>query len=212
MSIVRSEPSSEWHRRRRELLVQIALTAGAAMVGRSALGATSASSPSTAAAATFKSLLTEPQRAMVAQLTELIIPTTDTPGAIAAGVPAFIDRIVSTWCTPKERTIFAAGLAALDAFCKAQYRRAFSACDPHQQAVALADAEQRAKGYRSPVGGNIYSDTDEDAPFFYKLKQLTVLGYYTSEVGGTQELRYEPVPGRYDGDVDFSEIGRQWSS
>jgi hypothetical protein len=191
----------EWHQRRRELLMQLAMTAGASLFGPPALGA-----------ARFQSQLTESQRAMVAQLAELIIPTTDTPGAIAAGVPAFIDHIVSTWCTPKERAIFAAGLTALDAFCQAQYGCAFTACDARQRELALADAEQRARGYRSPAGGSIFSDTDEDAPFFYKLKQLTVLGYYTSEVGGTQELRYEPVPGRYDGDVDFNEIGREWSA
>jgi hypothetical protein len=149
---------------------------------------------------------------MVSQLAELIIPTTDTPGAIAAGVPTFIDQIVSTWCTLQERRIFVAGLDALDAFCQTRYARAFVGCDTRQQALALADTEQHASTYRSPYGGGIFSDADEAAPFFYKLKQLTVLGYYTSEIGATQELRYEPVPGRYDGDVDFSALGRQWSS
>jgi hypothetical protein len=192
----------EWHLRRRDVLIQMALAAGTSLMGRAAW----------AASAGPKSRLTDAQRAMVSQLAELIIPTTDTPGAIAAGVPAFIDQIVSTWCTLQERKIFVAGLTALDAFCRAHYGNAFTACDAQQQSLALTDSERDASAYRSRSGAGIFSDTDENAPFFYKLKQLTVLGYYTSEIGATQELRYEPVPGHYDGDVEFSEPGRQWSS
>jgi hypothetical protein len=203
-----SERTAQWHFSRRQVLMQIALAAGSAVMGRAASAGTSEPS---ATAPSFKSKLGESQRLMVSQVAELIIPATDTPGAIAAGVPAFIDQIVSVWCTPKERMIFVSGLAALDAFCQARQGRAFSACDAQEQTLALADSEQRASHYR-PSSGNIFNDTDEDAPFFYKLKQLTVLGYYTSEIGATQELRYEPVPNRYDGDLEFSKVGRQWSS
>ena len=52
---------------------------------------------------------------------------------------------------------------------------------------------------------------DQHAPFFNKIKELTVLGYYTSEVGATRELAYNPVPGKFDGDYDYAKVGRQWS-
>jgi len=194
---------------RRELLMQIALTAGSSLLGSAALAA---ASPTAKTGIDEASRLNENQRRMIAQLTELIIPTTDTPGAKDAGVPAFIDQIFSVWCTPKERRIFVEGLGALEAFCQKAHGRAFNACSAIEQSAALMDCEKRAAVYRSPSGGNIFNDLDEDAPFFYKLKQLTVLGYYTSEVGATQELRYEPVPNRYDGNINFSEVGRQWSS
>ena len=48
-------------------------------------------------------------------------------------------------------------------------------------------------------------------PFFRQLKELTLAGYYTSEVGATEELRWNAAPGRYDADVPFSEIGRAWA-
>lgn len=56
------------------------------------------------------------------------------------------------------------------------------------------------------VGGS-----DAPPPFFRQLKELTLAGYYTSEVGASQELRWNPAPGRYDPDVPFSEIGRAWA-
>ena len=49
-----------------------------------------------------------------------------------------------------------------------------------------------------------------DVPFYLKLKELTVIGYYTSQAAATTELDYQPVPGHYDGDARFDEVGRQW--
>ena len=52
---------------------------------------------------------------------------------------------------------------------------------------------------------------DERTPFFAKLKELTVVGYFSSEVGATEFLEYNPMPMRYDGDFDFAEVGTHWS-
>jgi hypothetical protein len=49
-------------------------------------------------------------------------------------------------------------------------------------------------------------------PFFHTMKELTLLGYYTSQIGATQELKYAPVPGRFDGCVPFATVGRAWST
>lgn len=50
-----------------------------------------------------------------------------------------------------------------------------------------------------------------ELPFFRTMKELTLAGYYTSEIGATQELRHAPVPGRYDGCLPFAEVGRTWA-
>lgn len=88
---------------------------------------------------------------------------------------------------------------------------------------ADAGAERGAAGtaparseFDTPSGEWIWGEEklardDTAVPFMRKMKELTLVGYYTSEIGATQELRHEPVPGRYDGCVPFSEIGRAWA-
>jgi len=148
------------------------------------------------------------QATMVSVISELIIPTTDTPGAIAAGVPDFIEAMVADWYTAGEREIFMMGLAQLDKHCLTQYKTVFSHCDAVQQSSALSWSETQSKHYR---GADLLGSMGSDAPFFTKIKELTVLGYYTSKIGATQELRYNPMPMAYNGDVNFSDLGRQWS-
>ena len=161
------------------------------------------------------SALTAPQRAMVALLAELIIPRTDTPGAAEAGVPGFIDHIVTSWYTAAERRIFINGLTKLEGDSVQQFGRGFAACDDTQRAELLSAAESVSIEIRkseSHPGMDVQDEPEARSPFFYKLKELTVLGYYTSELGSTTELNYNPVPGHFEGDVDFQAAGgRQWS-
>lgn len=160
-----------------------------------------------------KAVFDERTRRMVAILAELIIPKTDTPGAIEAGAPAFIEMMVGDWFYDGERRIFFDGLAALDGFCREKYGRDFLACDDAQRTEALKDAEKQAAAYKSsaPMFDISQKFVDQDTPFFTKLKELTVVGYFTSEVGAKQALSYNPMPMRYDGDVDFKDVGREWS-
>lgn len=160
-----------------------------------------------------RAVFSTPIRKSVAILAEMIIPKTDTPGAIEAGAPAFIEMMVADWFTDGERTIFYGGLKSLDAFCKASYQKDFNACDNQQRIVALKNSEKSASSYKSKeeVMGFSQKTVDPNTPFFTKLKELTVLGYFTSEVGSKQALSYNPMPMRYEGDYDFDKVGREWS-
>ena len=153
--------------------------------------------------------LSEAQLEVVATLSELIIPETDTPGAIAAGVPQFIHQIVIDWYTPAERQIFLDGLGELNAIAEAHWSAPFGSLDADQQARVLAELEPPSEGgSEGPV--RIPAGAAGDVPFYLKLKELTVLGYYTSQVAAGTELDYQPVPGRYDGDARFDDFGRKW--
>ena len=141
----------------------------------------------------------------VAHAAERILPRTESPGAIDAGVPDFIHRVVADWYSDEERAIFIDGLRALDRDARARFGTAFADASETQQ-IALLTALEAAGPPQSgvPAGGA------GTAPFFAKLKELTVLGYYTSEVAANAELVYRPVPGEYRGDALFHEHGRQW--
>jgi hypothetical protein len=167
----------------------------------------------TAGDAPVKRVFTDAQRRTVKLLSDMIIPPTDTPGAVDAGVPDFIEIIYGEWYREGERASFSAGLADLDAFCQAQSNVAFNNADEALRVAALQEQERLAGEYKPPASGKFYDlSIDENTPFFSKLKELVVLGYYTSEVGATQELVYLPMPGHYDGAYDFSRVGRSWSS
>ncbi|MEH6558100.1 MAG: gluconate 2-dehydrogenase subunit 3 family protein [Oceanicoccus sp.] len=144
-------------------------------------------------------------------LAELIIPETDTPGAMAAGVPDFIEVMVSDWYTDTERNVFLEGLHELSEYCEKTYGKKINDCSNDEQVSALQWSEQESKKYPVKRSSPLSRTIDEDSPFFTKIKELTVLGYYTSEVGAKQELRYNPMPMKYDGNLNFSDVGRQWS-
>jgi hypothetical protein len=194
---------------RRQALERFALIAGGCLASNFAQAALKGANLHVSPA---QSVLQPGQRKLVEQLTELVIPATDTPGAIEAGVPAFVDQIVSHWYTPGERDIFLQGLARLDNYCQHQWGRPFVSCDTTQQTQALTAEDESSRSYHETSQRHAQDAPDEHSPFFYKLKWLTVLGYYTSEVGATQELSYNPIPGHYEGDIDFDKVGRQWSS
>jgi len=144
--------------------------------------------------------LSQAQDALVAAVTEIIIPTTDTPGARAARVDAFIDGLLSDIFTPDERDRFLEGLADIDARARAVGGSAFLACTAPQQLAVVAALEQEA-----------LAAGEESRAFFSWLKELTLVGYYTSEIGASQELVYVHVAGRYDGDVPYARVGRAYS-
>ena len=157
--------------------------------------------------------LDEGQRKLCTVLAELIIPTTDTPGAITAGVPAFVEMMVCDWYTATERKIFLNGLNALNKDCNDRHSVGFLEVSEKQQIMALRRQENLAAGYEAPEDATSFliPKEDEHAPFFDKLKELVVIGYYNSEVGAKQELIYNPMPMEYR-EIPFVEVGRQWSS
>lgn len=129
----------------------------------------------------------------VTTVAELIMPAGDTPGATAARVNEFIDLIVAEWYTEDERSRFLRGLSDLDARSESVAGSAF---------VDAASAAQVAilRGLDAEVAALRAAGEKETAErhFFHRMKYLTMYGYYTSQVGVEQELKYVMVPGRYD--------------
>ena len=146
--------------------------------------------------------LTTEQGELVATIAEHILPETDTPGARAAGVHVFIDKMLADHYPAQERQRVLDGLADVDARARRDCGRAFLECGAEEQRTVLARIDQEAF---AAVPGR------REVPYFRTLKELTLLGYYTSEIGATQELRHVAVPERFEGCVPFTQIGRTWA-
>ena len=143
-------------------------------------------------------VFTAVQRAAVTSLSERVLPTTDTPGAIAAGVPVYIEKLLADWSYPAERVPILAGLDAIEAKSMADYRVSTAKATPAQQ-----DALLTAAMTGQVAGGKT---------FFEAFRQLVIAGYYTSEIGMTQEREYLPVPGEYDGAFPYSKVNKVYSA
>lgn len=137
-------------------------------------------------------VFTAEQKAVVSALSERVIPTTDTPGAIAAGVPAFIEQTLGEWALPADAAPVLAGLAAIDARSRADYGVASVKASPVQQDALLTLAMNKA--------------LPGAEPFFEIFRQLVITGYYTSEIGLTEEREYIAVPGSYDGAYPVAKV------
>ena len=145
-------------------------------------------------------LLASDALALTGVLVELIIPTTDTPGALAVGAHRTISHLLKACASKSAQAQFVAGLARIDSAAQAQEGKRFAALKAARQ-VALLHAIEAGQ---APFNG-------EDQNFFRELKSYTAFAYYTAEVGATRELAYAPVPGGYKGDVPLKKVGRSWA-
>ena len=140
----------------------------------------------------------------------VIIPETDTPGAKAAKVNEFIDLMLADWFTVPERNHFFKGLMDIDARAEKKHTTKFVECDIAKQTKILKKLEKDASSQKNdnPPEDNQNSTLK---PFFNQMKELTLTGYFTSEIGATQELKYFVATNKFDGCIPFEEIGRVWS-
>jgi gluconate 2-dehydrogenase gamma chain len=134
------------------------------------------------------------QFALLEQISEAMIPTTDTPGAIAAGVPQLMLELLTNWGNDESRAQIVSVLSAIEQRAWKSQGAAFLELPAEKrfEVVSAFDAEgvqQHRVAYR-------------------KFKQLVMLGYYHSEVGATQELRFELVPGAWRSCLPLTEVGR----
>lgn len=162
---------------------------------------------------------TAEELAAVAALADAIIPATDTPGALEAGVPATLDALMRTWASDAtqqgHRTAIAMVSARLNELAGSDFTKLSS--DQRNAAVAALDAEAYAGG-APPTAMSIVSKgpgfTPEGQPVaiqYRALKSLIAQAYYASEAGATKELHYLNVPGKWIADAPLSQVGPTWA-
>lgn len=189
---------------RRDLLQRAAMLLGGTLASGTVAGVLAGCTATPQPAGGVWRFFTPAEGATMTAMADQIIPRTDTQGAVDVGVPAFIDRLMADFYQDRERDVLRAGLARADADARARHDASFAALASDQQ-IALMQVYDREAFEANRQGAN--------PPHFFRLmKELTTTGFFTSEYGATQFLRYDPVPGPLRADIPLSEVGRAWSS
>src|SRR6266436_10287201 len=152
--------------------------------------------------------LDDHQNDTVVAMIDQIIPATETTGAKEARVNEFIDVILTEWANDEERRNFLSGLADVDKQSNTLFGKNFADSSPDQQlvllrsldeAAAVARAAREAREAPPPIWEPAGRDRRSEEDFFTVFKKMTVHGYYTSEIGFTQELKLQIIPGAQHG-------------
>lgn len=149
-----------------------------------------------------KTLLAEDDIPLLNALCDGILPDSESsPGAGKAGVGRFVRAIVSDCYSLEEESLFVDGLRGLERELDAAYGKPFTRLEAPERLKVLTryDAEAREHELKG------------DPHFYSMLLQLTLWGYFISEPGATQALRYNPVPGRYEGCVPYKAGEKAWA-
>jgi hypothetical protein len=138
---------------------------------------------------------------ILAEFADIIIPTTaSSPGAKAAGLGAFIPMIIRECYPAKMQELFASGFKAMIYQCSKDFNKDFLSMSIEERQQLMTSLQQEAIA------------TNKEPSFFLITRDLTILGYYSSEIGCTQAREYLPVPGRYDGNADYTPGQKAWAT
>lgn len=181
---------------RRDALKSVVLLMGGTVIGSTAL------LTGCAPDSQLKELtLSAEDLAFLDEIGETIIPTTDTPGAKATKIGEFMQMMVKECYDADQQTTFISGLTTIRKDFKAEKSVEFMEATPEDRLAFLNALRQKYMA----------SGEDKQPVIIHMLRDLTVLGYYSSEIGATQALRYVEVPGRYDAIIPYKKGDKAWA-
>lgn len=171
---------------RKEAIRYISALLGGSLVGGNLIGCTSADRSATTADSAF-----------LDEVAETILPQTNTPGAKAGKVGAFMRSMVNDCYSPDEQKVFDKGLVSINDLSKKKFKDDFMSITPAQRTEVLKELDTEQKQYTKT------KKDDQPAHYFRMMKELALLGFFTSEPGCTTGKRYMPLPGKYIGCVPY---------
>ena len=189
---------------RREAIKRVSvLLGGVALVGGSSLLASGGRERPSAGQAVGK--FSGNDVALLDEVADTILPTTSTPGAKAAKVGPFMALMVTDCYDDQDQQIFRDGVAKLENASMKMNGKSFMQSSPAQRVALLESLDKEQKSYMD------HKKPDDRAHYFRMMKELTLLGYFTSEIGYTQALRYREAPGHYDPCVPYTKGEKAWA-
>ena len=194
---------------RREALQQVAWLMGGAISAPAVVGFLSGCAPKQDA--TWKPVFLSPERAaLVAEVTEIMIPRTDTPGAKDIGIAALIDQMLKDVYPKIDQDRFVAGLDAFDSQARTEFGSPFLKLGSDKQKDMIRTVTETAMAAERAYVG----PAPMPRPFILMTRELTLLGFFTSQAGASKVLQYNPVPGPYQGCVPLAQAGsgKTWAT
>ncbi len=191
---------------RRELLKSIALMTGAVFIG----GEVFLQSGCKPVDRNNSLAITKEDFNLLNEIGETIIPSTNTPGAKAANIAQFMNDMVNDCYSDKDKKTFIDGLREIESEFKAKNGRSFLEATIEERTIFLNEKDKEAKEIITQNVG--MKEEEKKTHYLTMMKQLTVLGYFTSEIGAKQTLRYIAVPGKYDGAMPYKKGDKAWAS
>jgi hypothetical protein len=176
---------------RREAVQYIGLLLGGTLVGSSAF--LSGCKTNTKSTKEF----TDEDISYLDEISDTILPATATPGAKAAKVGAFMTVMVNDCYDEEDQKVFHEGMGKLNDFSKKTYDKEFMKISPQQRHDLLVKLDNEQKEYMKN------KKKEEPSHYFRMMKELTLLGYFTSEIGCTKARRYVETPGKFVGDLPY---------
>jgi hypothetical protein len=148
---------------------------------------------------------TQEDIAYLDEIAETILPATKTPGAKAAKVGQFMTVMVNDCYEEDEQKTFREGMDKINDLSKEQYGKNFMEINTQQRHDLLVKLDAEQNEYSKKRKPN------EPPHYFRLMKELTLNGYFTSEIGCTQARRYVETPGRYEGCVPYTKGEKSWA-
>ncbi|WP_210463294.1 gluconate 2-dehydrogenase subunit 3 family protein [Rufibacter roseolus] len=185
---------------RREAIAAVGWILGGTLIGAEFLVSC------TSSAAKVNKMFDQDQVTFLDEVGETILPATSTPGAKAAKIGLFMANMVQDCYTPEDQKIFMKGISQVDEESKKKFDKKFMEASPQQRTQLLTQLDNEQKNHQKN------KKEEEPNHYFRMMKELTLLGFFTSEVGATQALRYLPVPGRYDACMPYKKGDKAWAT
>ena len=186
---------------RREVLKTLTLITGYTLTaGAASAFLAGCKSEGVAASTTGEAnILSKEQMETIAAVVERILPKTDTPGALDAGVDQYVSLAVNKFYKEEDQKKFLDNLGKFDKYASDKYKKTFAKLtDENKDDVLKMMAEEWKKN-------------EKDPHIFKEMRDLTVSGYCTSEQGAKQLVKYDPIPGPYKGCIDRATVGGVWA-
>lgn len=146
----------------------------------------------------------------IGTLVEMILPRTDTPGALDVKVDVFIDKVISRTYDQKGKQNMRYEITNFDNRCKEKFGTNFVSLDESKRDEVL-EAEEKTSGKFNPKIWGTTIGNQEPIGFYRTMKSMAIWAYFTSEEIGEKVLSYDPIPGKYEACKPLSEVGNRWS-